>query len=65
MIRIRNQKGCVSVSRILIVDDELRVRDLIKKYAKFEGYEVSEAANGLEALELCKSHDFDLVIMTS
>jgi len=63
MIRIRNQKGCVSVSRILIVDDELRVRDLIKKYAKFEGYEVSEAANGLEALELCKSHDFDLVIM--
>jgi len=51
------------VSRLLIVDDELRVRDLIKKYAKFEGYEVSEAANGLEALELCKSHDFDLVIM--
>ena len=51
------------MSRILVVDDELRVRDLIKKYAKFEGYEVSEASNGLQALELCKSHDFDIIIM--
>ena len=51
------------MSRILVVDDELRVRDLIKKYAKFEGYEVSEASNGLQALELCKNHDFDIVIM--
>ena len=51
------------MSRILIVDDELRVRDLIKKYAKFEGYEVSEAGTGLQALELCKSHEFDIIIM--
>ncbi len=51
------------MSSILIVDDELRVRDLIKKYAKFEGYDVSEASNGLQALELCKSHHFDIVIM--
>lgn len=51
------------MSRILIVDDELRVRDLIKKYAKFEGYDVSEASNGLQALELCRDHSFDIVIM--
>ena len=51
------------MSSILIVDDELRVRDLIKKYAKFEGYEVCEASNGLQALELCKSHLFDVIIM--
>ena len=51
------------MSRILIVDDELRVRDLIKKYAKFEGYEVSEASNGLQALELCRDQNFDIVIM--
>ena len=51
------------MSKILIVDDELRVRDLIKKYAKFEGYEVAEASNGLKALELCKNHEFDIVIM--
>ena len=38
------------MSKILIVDDELRVRDLIKKYAKFEGYEVCEASNGLKAI---------------
>lgn len=57
------KKGSFYMSRILIVDDELRVRDLIKKYAKFEGYEVSEASNGLQALELCKSHEFDIVIL--
>lgn len=51
------------MSRILVVDDELRVRDLIKKYAKFEGYEVSEASNGLQALEMCRDQSFDLVIM--
>lgn len=51
------------MSRILIADDELRVRDLIKKYAKFEGYEVSEASNGLQALELCRDQNFDIVIM--
>lgn len=51
------------MSSILIVDDELRVRDLIKKYAKFEGYDVCEASNGLQALELCKSHSFDVIIM--
>ena len=50
------------MSRILVVDDELRVRDLIKKYAKFEGYEVSEASNGLQALELCRDQNFDIVI---
>ena len=51
------------MSRILIVDDELRVRDLIKKYAKFEGYEVCEASNGLKALEICKSSKPDIIIM--
>ncbi|MBQ5357250.1 MAG: response regulator, partial [Oscillospiraceae bacterium] len=51
------------MSRILIVDDELRVRDLIKKYAKFEGYEVCEASNGLKALEICKNSKPDIIIM--
>lgn len=51
------------MSSILVVDDELRVRDLIKKYAKFDGYEVGEASNGIQALELCKKQSFDLVIL--
>ena len=51
------------MSKILIVDDEHRERDLIKKYAKFEGYEVCEASNGLKALEICKTSDPDIIIM--
>ncbi len=51
------------MSKILIVDDELRIRDLVKKYAKFEGFETAEASNGLQALELCKTHKFDILIM--
>lgn len=48
---------------LLIVDDEARIRELIRKYAVFEGYDVAEAANGMEAVELCRSRSFDLVIM--
>ena len=48
---------------ILVVDDEEKIRDIIKKYANFEGYSVTEAANGMEAVEKCKSHKFDIIIM--
>lgn len=48
---------------ILVVDDEDKIRDIIKKYANFEGYSVTEAANGMEAVEKCKSHKFDIIIM--
>ena len=33
---------------LLIVDDEARIRDLIRKYAAFEGYNVEEASNGMK-----------------
>lgn len=49
--------------KLLIVDDEEKIRSLIKKYALFEGYEVREAENGMEAVEICKSQDFDMIIM--
>lgn len=49
--------------RILITDDEENIRALIKKYAQFEGHEVLEASNGLEAIELSKKEDFDLIVM--
>ena len=48
---------------LLVVDDEARIRELIRKYAVFEGYEVVEASNGMEAVELCRSRAFDLIIM--
>ncbi len=48
---------------ILIVDDEARIRSIIKKYAEFEGYTVTEAADGMEAVHLCRTQEFDIVIM--
>ena len=48
---------------ILIVDDEARIRSIIKKYAEFEGHTVTEAADGMEAVHLCRTTDFDIVIM--
>ena len=48
---------------VLIVDDEARIRSIIKKYAEFEGHKVSEAADGMEAVHLCRSQTFDIVIM--
>ena len=49
--------------RILIVDDETGIREMIKKYALFEGYEVEEASDGMEAIEICKKQSFDLIVM--
>lgn len=49
--------------RVLVVDDEEKIRAIIRKYAEFEGYEITEAKNGLEALELCESEDFDVIVM--
>ena len=48
---------------ILIVDDESRIRSIIKKYAEFEGHTVTEASDGMEAIRLCRSQEFDLIIM--
>lgn len=48
---------------LLIVDDEPGIRDMIRKYAKFEGYAVDEADNGMTALEMCRKTNYDLVIL--
>lgn len=48
---------------LLVVDDEARIRDLIRKYATFEGYDVEEAQNGMEAVEKCRRKNYDLIIM--
>lgn len=51
------------MSKLLIVDDEFRIRELIKKYALYEGYEVFEAENGQEAINICRINSFDLIVM--
>ena len=48
---------------ILVVDDESRIRSIIKKYAEFEGHSVTEAADGMEAVHFCRSTEFDIIIM--
>ncbi len=48
---------------ILVVDDEVRIRTIIKKYAEFEGHTVSEAGNGMDAVLLCRANTYDLIIM--
>ena len=51
------------MARILAVDDEAKIRTIIKEYAEFEGYEVAEAADGMEAVEMVKNEDFDIIVM--
>lgn len=52
------------MSKILIVDDEQFIRELVRKYANFEGYETEEAENGYIALQKVKvNNSFDLIIM--
>ena len=48
---------------ILVVDDEVKIRELIKKYAEFEGHKIYEAADGLAALGMCRQYEFDIIIM--
>ena len=49
--------------KILVVDDEIKIRELIVKYAKFEGHETVEAADGMEAVHICREQKFDIIIM--
>lgn len=49
--------------RILVVDDEENIREVIKEYAEFEGHQVSEACDGMKAIEMVKNNDYDIIIM--
>ncbi len=48
--------------RILIVDDEENAREALSKILAHDGYDVSSAANGVEALNYLRSRDVDLII---
>lgn len=49
--------------KILIVDDEEAIRLGIREFAEFEGYQVAEARDGIEAVRICEQEDFNLIIM--
>lgn len=49
--------------KILVVDDEDKIRNVIKEYAEFEGFETDEACDGMEAISKCKDNNYDLIVM--
>ncbi|MGN1423486.1 MAG: response regulator transcription factor [Oscillospiraceae bacterium] len=49
--------------KILVVDDEENIREVIKEYAEFEGHQVDEACDGMQAIEMAKAADYDIIIM--
>ena len=49
--------------RILIVDDEAKIREVLAEYAEFEGFASDQAADGMEAVNKCKNEDYDLILM--
>ena len=51
------------MTKLLVVDDEENIRAIIRKYAEFSGYSVTEAGGGMEAVRLCRDDQFDLIIM--
>lgn len=49
--------------KLLVVDDEPKIREVIREYAEFNGYDVTEASDGMSAVGLCKLNTYDLVIL--
>jgi DNA-binding NtrC family response regulator len=50
-------------NRVLVVDDQDMLRDMLKDYLSNKGYEILEAKNGLECVEFTKKHKFDAIFM--
>ena len=51
------------MAKLLIVDDEQKIREMIRKYAVFEGHQVYEAADGFTAVQMAEENNYDLIIM--
>lgn len=49
--------------KVLIVDDEIRIRDCIREYCQYEGFEAYEAEDGKKALEIFEAIDIDLIVL--
>ena len=49
--------------KVLIVDDEEMIRGVLREYVEFEGGEAFEAADGMQAVKLCREENFDIIIM--
>lgn len=51
------------MNRLLIVDDEINIRTVIREYAEFYDYQVDEAQDGQEAVDKVKNNNYDIIVM--
>ncbi len=49
--------------KVLIVDDEEMIRGVLREYVEFEGGTAFEAADGMQAVKMCREGDFDIILM--
>ena len=49
--------------KILIVDDEEMIRAVLREYVEFDGNEAYEAEDGMQAVKMCREHDYDIILM--
>lgn len=49
--------------RILVVDDEEKIREVVKEYGEFNGHEVYEAQDGIQAVNMCRENEYSIIVM--
>ncbi len=49
--------------KLLIVDDDKKTRDVIKEYASLNNYIIDESDNGIEAVQMCKNNEYDVILL--
>ena len=59
----REKRRAIIMAKMLIVDDEQNIREIIREYAEFEGYETAETDDGMKAVRMAKEENYDLIIM--
>ena len=51
------------MAKMLIVDDEQNIREIIREYAEFEGYETAETDDGMKAVRMAREENYDIIVM--
>ncbi|HZH93844.1 MAG TPA: response regulator transcription factor [Tissierellaceae bacterium] len=49
--------------RILVVDDEDKIREVVREYGEFNGHKVYEAQDGIQAVNMCREDEFSIIVM--
>lgn len=62
MVKLK-EGGEVFMAKILIVDDEEKIREVVREYALINGYEVDEADDGYDAVLKVEANDYDVIVL--